>query len=113
MLTSLYAIFARPLVSLSKKYFGELLNGCSARGLCSVVGAPAAMLCLVSALVAACRKLGCGQVRWVGDPERLEAKLLPANDIPLVPQGLSRPRVRKPSLVATGIKRMAGVVSAK
>ena len=57
------------------------------------------------ALVAACRAIGARDVRWIGDPERLEAKLLPAHDIPLLPHGLSRPRIRKPGWWLQALKR--------
>lgn len=33
-------------------------------------------------------------LRWVGDPDRLEATAVPARGIPLLPLGLSRPRPR-------------------
>lgn len=36
------------------------------------------------------------QVRWIGDPQRIEAKLVPAAGITLLPLGLSRPRPRDP-----------------
>jgi len=35
-------------------------------------------------------------LRWIGDPARIEAKLVPAADIPLLPFGLSRPRPKDP-----------------
>ena len=57
------------------------------------------------ALAAACRKIGCEDIRWVGDPERLEAKLVPNHRIPLLPYGLSRPRIRKLSWWLQAIKR--------
>ncbi|TVR43439.1 MAG: UDP-N-acetylglucosamine--N-acetylmuramyl-(pentapeptide) pyrophosphoryl-undecaprenol N-acetylglucosamine transferase [Planctomycetota bacterium] len=46
------------------------------------------------ALAAACRQEGATDLRWIGDPERLEARLVPAAGIPLLPYGLSRPRLR-------------------
>ena len=48
------------------------------------------------AVAQACREAGITQLSWVGDPERLEAKMVPAAGIPLLPCGLSRPRVRDP-----------------
>jgi len=35
-------------------------------------------------------------LRWIGDPERIEARLVPAAAIPLLPLGLSRPRLLNP-----------------
>jgi UDP-N-acetylglucosamine--N-acetylmuramyl-(pentapeptide) pyrophosphoryl-undecaprenol N-acetylglucosamine transferase len=35
-------------------------------------------------------------LRWIGDPERIEAKLVPAAGIPLLPLGLTRPRLTSP-----------------
>jgi UDP-N-acetylglucosamine--N-acetylmuramyl-(pentapeptide) pyrophosphoryl-undecaprenol N-acetylglucosamine transferase len=43
-------------------------------------------------VAAACRACGEDDLRWVGDPERIEARLVPAAGIPLLPFGLSRPR---------------------
>jgi UDP-N-acetylglucosamine--N-acetylmuramyl-(pentapeptide) pyrophosphoryl-undecaprenol N-acetylglucosamine transferase len=39
---------------------------------------------------------GDGPLRWIGDPDRLEAKLVPEQGIPLLPMGLSRPRLTSP-----------------
>jgi UDP-N-acetylglucosamine--N-acetylmuramyl-(pentapeptide) pyrophosphoryl-undecaprenol N-acetylglucosamine transferase len=46
------------------------------------------------AVAARLRAHGERSLRWIGDPERLEAKLVPAVGIPLLPFGLSRPRPR-------------------
>ncbi|MCK6487794.1 MAG: UDP-N-acetylglucosamine--N-acetylmuramyl-(pentapeptide) pyrophosphoryl-undecaprenol N-acetylglucosamine transferase [Planctomycetes bacterium] len=48
------------------------------------------------AVAAALRARGEGDLRWVGDPERIEARLVPGAGIPLLPFGLSRPRPRDP-----------------
>ncbi len=48
------------------------------------------------AVAGALRAAGCHQLRWIGDPERVEARLVPAAGIPLLPWGLSRPRPRDP-----------------
>ncbi len=44
------------------------------------------------AVAAALRARGESRLRWIGDPARIEARLVPAADIPLLPFGLSRPR---------------------
>jgi len=48
------------------------------------------------AVAAALRARGQGGLRWIGDPQRIEAKLVPAAGIPLLPLGLSRPRPTSP-----------------
>jgi UDP-N-acetylglucosamine--N-acetylmuramyl-(pentapeptide) pyrophosphoryl-undecaprenol N-acetylglucosamine transferase len=48
------------------------------------------------AVAAACRQQGIRDLRWIGDPDRLEARLVPAADIPLLPFGLGRPRLASP-----------------
>ncbi|MFW5752686.1 MAG: UDP-N-acetylglucosamine--N-acetylmuramyl-(pentapeptide) pyrophosphoryl-undecaprenol N-acetylglucosamine transferase [Planctomycetota bacterium] len=48
------------------------------------------------AVAAACRARGEHDLRWVGDPARLEARLVPQAGISLLPFGLSRPRPRDP-----------------
>ena len=42
------------------------------------------------------RARGISGLRWIGDPERIEAKLVPAAEIPLLPLGLTRPRLTSP-----------------
>ncbi|MBA3686516.1 MAG: glycosyltransferase, partial [Planctomycetes bacterium] len=44
------------------------------------------------AVAAELRRRGESPLRWIGDPQRIEAKLVPAAGIPLLPLGLSRPR---------------------
>jgi UDP-N-acetylglucosamine--N-acetylmuramyl-(pentapeptide) pyrophosphoryl-undecaprenol N-acetylglucosamine transferase len=39
---------------------------------------------------------GESDLRWVGDPQRIEATLVPGRGIPLIPHGLSRPRPWNP-----------------
>ncbi len=48
------------------------------------------------AVAAALRAHGVGPLRWIGDPQRIEARLVPAAGIPLLPLGLSRPRLYDP-----------------
>ncbi len=48
------------------------------------------------AVAGALRASGEHQLRWIGDPQRVEARLVPAAGIPLLPWGLSRPRLRDP-----------------
>ncbi|TVR11086.1 MAG: UDP-N-acetylglucosamine--N-acetylmuramyl-(pentapeptide) pyrophosphoryl-undecaprenol N-acetylglucosamine transferase [Planctomycetota bacterium] len=57
------------------------------------------------ALAAACRALGAEDVRWIGDPDRLEAQLVPQANIPLLPWGLSRPRLRSPRWWMQALRR--------
>lgn len=57
------------------------------------------------AVAAACRERGLRDLRWMGDPERLEARLVPAADIPLLPHGLSRPRLCSPRWWAQALAR--------
>ncbi len=48
------------------------------------------------AVAARLRQRGVHALRWIGDPHRLEARLVPQAGIPLLPFGLSRPRLRDP-----------------
>ena len=48
------------------------------------------------AVAAICREAGVAPLTWSGDPQRLEATLVPAADITLLPFGLSRPRLFRP-----------------
>lgn len=48
------------------------------------------------AVAQVCRDAGVQDINWIGDPERLEAQLVPAADIPLLAYGLSRPRILRP-----------------
>lgn len=43
------------------------------------------------------RRLGQRELAWIGDPGRLEARLVPAAGIPLLPHGLRRPRPASPA----------------
>lgn len=47
------------------------------------------------AVCAAYRQAGGTALRWIGDPQRLEARLVPQADIPLLPFGLDRPRPKR------------------
>lgn len=48
------------------------------------------------AVAEALRGRGEGGLRWIGDPQRIEARLVPARGIELLPLGLSRPRPWNP-----------------
>lgn len=48
------------------------------------------------AIAQVCQKNGVEPLRWIGDPQRLEATLVPAHGIQLLPFGLSRPRLKSP-----------------
>lgn len=52
------------------------------------------------AVAAALRQRGAGRLRWIGDPERIEARLVPAAGIDLLPLGLHRPRPWNPRWIA-------------
>lgn len=52
------------------------------------------------AVAAALRRHGEGRLRWIGDPERIEARLVPAAGIDLLPLGLHRPRLWDPRWLA-------------
>lgn len=56
------------------------------------------------ALARALQAQGLGPVRWIGDPERLEARLVPAAGIPLLPVGLPRPRPRDPRWLLAALR---------
>jgi UDP-N-acetylglucosamine--N-acetylmuramyl-(pentapeptide) pyrophosphoryl-undecaprenol N-acetylglucosamine transferase len=47
-------------------------------------------------------------MRWIGDPQRLEAKLVPAAGIPLLPLGLSRPRITNPRWLIAAARQALG-----
>jgi UDP-N-acetylglucosamine--N-acetylmuramyl-(pentapeptide) pyrophosphoryl-undecaprenol N-acetylglucosamine transferase len=49
------------------------------------------------AVAQALKDRGITAQRWVGDPSRLEATLVPKHGIPLLPWGLSRPRPKSPA----------------
>ena len=48
------------------------------------------------AVARALRERGVEGLRWIGDPQRIEARLVPSADIPLLPLGLTRPRLADP-----------------
>ncbi|MBA3710228.1 MAG: glycosyltransferase, partial [Planctomycetes bacterium] len=48
------------------------------------------------AVASVLRARGESGLRWIGDPQRIEARLVPAAGIPLLPFGLSRPRPTNP-----------------
>ena len=48
------------------------------------------------AVAQALRDQGITDLRWIGDPERIEAKLVPGAGIPLLDLGLTRPRKSSP-----------------
>jgi len=48
------------------------------------------------AVAAQLRSAGVAPLRWIGDPARLEARLVPAAGIELLPWGLGRPRIADP-----------------
>jgi len=51
---------------------------------------------------------GVAEVRWIGDPERLEARLVPRAGIALLPLGLSRPRPRSPRWLLAATRQVLG-----
>lgn len=55
------------------------------------------------AVAHALRGRGEGALRWIGDPQRIEARLVPASGIDLLPLGLSRPRPWNPRWIAHAI----------
>ncbi|MHC5068192.1 MAG: UDP-N-acetylglucosamine--N-acetylmuramyl-(pentapeptide) pyrophosphoryl-undecaprenol N-acetylglucosamine transferase [Planctomycetota bacterium] len=60
------------------------------------------------ALAEALRAAGQDDLRWIGDPQRIEAKLVPAAGIPLLPWGLSRPRPRDPRWIVRSLRQAWG-----
>lgn len=57
------------------------------------------------AVARALRERGIEGLRWIGDPERIEARLVPAADIPLLPLGLTRPRLSDPRWLWRSLKQ--------
>ena len=51
------------------------------------------------------RNRGVEGLRWIGDPQRIEARLVPAADIPLLPLGLTRPRIADPRWIWRSLKQ--------
>jgi UDP-N-acetylglucosamine--N-acetylmuramyl-(pentapeptide) pyrophosphoryl-undecaprenol N-acetylglucosamine transferase len=60
------------------------------------------------AVAAALRAQGVQKLRWIGDPERIEASLVPEAGIPLLPWGLSRPRPLRPAWWLQALRRGLG-----
>lgn len=60
------------------------------------------------AVADALRALGSDDLRWIGDPERIEARLVPAKGITLLPLGLSRPRPWSPRWIAHACSTFLG-----
>lgn len=52
---------------------------------------------------------GVTNLRWIGDPERIEAKLVPGAGIPLLPLGLTRPRLADPRWLWRSLKQLLAV----
>ena len=48
---------------------------------------------------------GHADLRWIGDPQRIEAKLVPAAGIPLLPLGLTRPRLLSPRWIWRSLRQ--------
>jgi len=57
------------------------------------------------AVAAALRRGGENDLRWIGDPARIEARLVPPAGIPLLPIGLSRPRLHDPRWVLAALRQ--------
>jgi UDP-N-acetylglucosamine--N-acetylmuramyl-(pentapeptide) pyrophosphoryl-undecaprenol N-acetylglucosamine transferase len=57
------------------------------------------------AVAKALREQGNEKIRWIGDPQRIEATLVPAAGIPLLPLGLSRPRLASPRWILSAIRQ--------
>jgi UDP-N-acetylglucosamine--N-acetylmuramyl-(pentapeptide) pyrophosphoryl-undecaprenol N-acetylglucosamine transferase len=57
------------------------------------------------AVAGALRAQGEHHLRWIGDPARVEATLVPAAGIPLLPWGLSRPRPRDPRWLVASLRQ--------
>lgn len=56
-------------------------------------------------VAAALRARGRGGLRWIGDPTRIEARLVPGAGIPLLPYGLSRPRPTSPRWLVGALRQ--------
>ncbi|MDA3960367.1 MAG: undecaprenyldiphospho-muramoylpentapeptide beta-N-acetylglucosaminyltransferase [Planctomycetota bacterium] len=57
------------------------------------------------AVAAELQRRGVAPLRWVGDPDRIEAKLVPAAGVTLLPFGLSRPRIRSPRWILRSLRQ--------
>jgi UDP-N-acetylglucosamine--N-acetylmuramyl-(pentapeptide) pyrophosphoryl-undecaprenol N-acetylglucosamine transferase len=60
------------------------------------------------AVAAALRRQGEADLRWIGDPERIEARLVPGAGIPLLPLGLTRPRLTSPRWILHALRTVWG-----
>ena len=61
------------------------------------------------AVAKALQARGVTNLRWIGDPERIEAKLVPGAGIPLLPLGLTRPRLADPRWLWRSFKQLLAV----
>jgi len=61
------------------------------------------------AVAKALQARGITNLRWIGDPERIEAKLVPGAGIPLLPLGLTRPRLGDPRWLWRSFKQLLAV----
>lgn len=61
------------------------------------------------AVAKALQARGITNLRWIGDPERIEAKLVPGAGIPLLPLGLTRPRLSDPRWLWRSFKQLLAV----
>lgn len=61
------------------------------------------------AVAEALQARGITNLRWIGDPERIEAKLVPGAGIPLLPLGLTRPRLADPRWLWRSFKQLLAV----
>lgn len=60
------------------------------------------------AVAGALRQRGERTFRWIGDPARIEAKLVPQAGIELLPLGLSRPRITNPRWLIASLRQAWG-----
>lgn len=61
------------------------------------------------AVAKALQARGITNLRWIGDPERIEAKLVPGAGIPLLPLGLTRPRLSDPRWLWRSFQQLLAV----
>ncbi len=60
------------------------------------------------AVAGALRQRGVRAFRWIGDPARIEAQLVPQAGIELLPLGLSRPRITNPRWLIASVRQAWG-----
>lgn len=60
------------------------------------------------AVASALRQRGERTFRWIGDPARIEARLVPSAGIELLPLGLSRPRIASPRWIVAALRQAWG-----